>query len=70
MRVEDDELFETARQEFRTLYELKHDNIIRMDDIFYNALHKRAFLVMELIEGKNLSQIGNLSLSEIKKLFK
>ena len=70
MRVEDEELFEIARQEFRTLYGLRHENIIRMDDIFYNEIHKRAYLVMELVEGKNLEKTKNLTLNETRKLFK
>jgi hypothetical protein len=54
MRVEDDELFNIAKQEFKLLESLDDENVIKMEDIYYNALHKRIYLTMEYQEGTNL----------------
>jgi serine/threonine protein kinase len=57
MRVPDQEFYEIALKEFRLLesFEEGHENVMKVQDIFYNKLEETMYIVMEYLgEGFNL----------------
>mgnify|MGYP003385573594 CR=1 FL=1 len=56
-------LIEKIVNEIKSLYQLKHPNIIRYFASFLNADKSKLYIVKELINGKTLSLIDNMTKS-------
>ena len=63
MRVPDEELYMLSLKEFTILDKLSaHENIIRVEDIFYNAERQTTKLVMEYFpNSKNMSKLVKMT---------
>lgn len=55
-RTRDEEIFSQIKREFGFMRQIKHDNIIRAFELYYDEIKSRVFYVMEFVEGNNLEE--------------
>ena len=56
VRNSDEEYITQAKMEFTLLKEVRHGNIMRMHQLFFNEARSTLYFVMELCKGPSLSQ--------------
>jgi serine/threonine protein kinase len=77
IRTQEEELIEVAYEEYKLLYEIRHEGIVRMRDAFYNQVRSTVFLVMDLAPGKAMRQMyedpvkpERMTVGEIRSAFR
>ncbi|CAD8174500.1 unnamed protein product [Paramecium octaurelia] len=79
VQTQDDEIIRNMILEFKSMFKLQHENIVKVHKLYVDfnngfQSESKAYVVMELIKGKEMfeviNELGHYSESDAKELFK